>query len=476
MKNRNDKKIFVTNIIKTLSIILLVVCIWLGVLTIKENEFYRLSGVLILIFVDIILYFIMNLWKNWIIQEKCDFEAQEAYVISLLKQKRFKEKVSLHMELLFTSLVLGKYDESQQEMEELQRLDRRLNNMQRLQLQLWHIDYMISVNEMATLKRELENIEKSLAKLNGISDKVKQKKQSDIDLRKYIIEEQWENVLELLKNKAKLQRNMTVYEQISIAYIRGKCYFQLERYKEAFRELRFVTEWGGNTKYVTLANDLMEIVPEKNLYEDVYAEQSIKVKHKIEKEAIFLMISCFCVLLLSWFNYHYSHGNSIEEAYCRRYLCAEDELIIFYQKNIGDYELVILNEDEKIAYCLFKEVAESNYKIIDSFRIDKNVENNKPELMGIGMTESEKEFYQESEIKQELWAVITGFYKQNSIFYQGDWVYVGISFSSMVENITINGTPVSIEEITDINGLSVYLWRVENIDLKTNIRFDYEEQ
>lgn len=474
-KNRNDKKIFVTNMVKMFSIFLLVVCVWIAIITIKENEFYRLPSILIFIFVDSILYCIMNLWKKWIIQEKCDFEAQEAYVISLLKQKRFKEKVSLHMELLFTSLVLGKYDESQQEIEELYRLNNRLNSMQRLQLQLWHIDYMLSVNKMADSKKELENIERFLEKLSGISDKIRQKSQRNINLRKYLAEGKWEEILRLLNNASKIQGNMTVFEQISTAYIRGKCYYWLGRYEEAFLELRFVAEWGGNTKYVTLANDLIEKIPEKNLHEDVYAKQSIKVKYKINKEVIVLILCCFCVLFFAWLNYYCSHGNSIEEAYCRQFLCAEDEITIFYRESIDDYELIILNEDEKVAYCLFKETARSNYIIVDFFRIDKNVGNDQTELMRVDMTESEKEFYQESEIKQELWAVITGFYKKNSIFYQGNLAYVGISFSPMVENVTINGTPVSIKQISDITGTPIYLWSVQNVDLKTNIQVDYAE-
>ena len=53
---------------------------------------------------------------------------------------------------------------------------------------------------------------------------------------------------------------------------------------------------------------------------------------------------------------------------------------------------------------------------------------------------------------------------------------MGISFSPMAENVTINGILVSIEQITDVNDLPVYLWRVENIDLKTNIQVEYKKQ
>lgn len=84
--------------------------------------------------------------------------------------------------------------------------------------------------------------------------------------------------------------------------------------------------------------------------------------------------------------------------------------------------------------------------------------------------------YSETEIEQELWAVITGFYKKNRIFHQEDLAYVGVASSSMVENVTINGKYASIEQITKINDLPVYLWSVENIDLKTNIQVDYAEQ
>lgn len=50
-------------------------------------------------------------------------------------------------------LVLGRYEESWQEIEKLNGVERRLSNMQRLQLRLWHMDYMISVKEQIYLKK-----------------------------------------------------------------------------------------------------------------------------------------------------------------------------------------------------------------------------------------------------------------------------------------------------------------------------------
>ena len=57
-------------------------------------------------------------------------------------------------------LVLGKYEESWQEIEKLNGVERRLSNMQRLQLRLWHMDYMISVKETDLLQKVLKEPQK----------------------------------------------------------------------------------------------------------------------------------------------------------------------------------------------------------------------------------------------------------------------------------------------------------------------------
>lgn len=57
-------------------------------------------------------------------------------------------------------LVLGRYEESWQEIEKVNGLERRLSNMQRLQLRLWHMDYMISVKETDLLQKVLKEPQK----------------------------------------------------------------------------------------------------------------------------------------------------------------------------------------------------------------------------------------------------------------------------------------------------------------------------
>lgn len=465
LKNKNYKIITIADKIRSYSILFLTLCVLTCIFAIKAGEVYRLSFVFILIFADIAIYYIMTFWVKWIILEKCDFQAHEKSILSLLKQKRYKENVILHTELLVASMALGKYDESRQEIDELRQLDSRLKPVQKLDVQLCYIDYMIAVNEMASLNEELENAENALLKLSGKSERIKQKYQRSIRHRQYLIEERWEDVLELLKKTSK--NNMTIYEQVNTAYYRGQCCYHLGRYEEAYHELKFAARYGGNTKYVSLANALIEKIPEKNLYDNKSSVQSKKIIHRIDKSIIFFAFSCLLLILSIGYNRYCSHGNSIEEAYCRRYFYEQDELTIFFQEKIGNNELVILGDGENEAYCLFEET-DSDYKIVELFRYDRNLGKNPVGLIGIELTE-----YQKIVISLEISMVLNAFYKKNNIFNQEDMVYVGICSFPMAEDIVVNGSPVSIEQVIYIDDVAVYLWSVENVDLKTNLQVEY---
>lgn len=465
-KNKNYKIIMIANRIQLYSIIFFAPCVWVGILSMKAGEIYPLSYVFIFIFVDIAVYCLMTCWINRIIRGKCDFLAHEKAILSLLNQKRYKENLSLHIDLLIDSLILGKYDESRQKIDELRQLDSRLKPVQKLNVQLCYIDYMIAINETASLTMKLDNAENALLMLSGKSNRIKQKFQRSIRLRRYLIEELWEDLLELLKKS--YNKDMTIYEQVNTAYYCGECCYHLGRYEEAFSELKFAAEYGGNTKYVTLANELIEKIPEKNLYESKSVGQSKKVKHSIDKTVIIFAISCLLLILSIAFNRYCSRGNSIEEAYCRRYFCSQDELTIIYQNKIDNYELVIICDGVYEAYCLFQE-ADSVYKMVESCRLERK----QTELVGIEMTETEKDIYFGNQASGHIWMILVSFYQQNDIFYQEDIEYVGICFSPLAENVVVNGIPVSVEQVIYIDEVAFYLWSVENVDLKTNLQVEY---
>ena len=143
-----------------------------------------------------------------------------------------------------------------------------------------------------------------------------------------------------------------------------------------------------------------------------------------------------------------------------------------YRENIDPYELVILNDGKELAYCLFEKNSEKKYKVMDSFRIDKDVGNRKTELAGLGMTEEEINFFYDSAVKLEIAEIIMGFYKSNEIFHQGDVECVGVSYAPTVENVMVNGNQLCVERIVETDEVQGYFWRVE-VDLEEDISVEY---
>ncbi|MDE6529849.1 MAG: hypothetical protein K2K96_03645, partial [Lachnospiraceae bacterium] len=328
---------------------------------------------------------------------------------------------------------------------------------------LYYIDYLMAVNVKEPLHTELENAENLLASISVKRDQMKQAYQKGIRLRRYRIEERWEDMLEFLKTDRK--RSQTALEQVINAYYCGWCCYYLGRYEEAFYELKFAAEYGGNSKYVKLANELIEQIPEKNLYENNIAGQSKKVKHRGYTRAVtFLAVSCLLTIILIGANHYFSYGNSIEEAYCKKYFCAQDELVVIYQKEIDNYEMAILYDGEYVAYCLFEET-DNDYKLIKSYRAEFGFlrRSNFPEV------KEGEDFLLGCDIRR----VITWFYKKHDIFYQEDAEYVGICFYPLGETIKIDENLVNIQQLDRviyINDVPVYLWSLENVDIK-NISF-----
>ena len=471
-KSRNPVKLSVINIVKACSLSFLPVLFWIGILLIKERELYLFLNIVAIISVCAFIYCMADIRKEWIILEKCDFEAQETCVGRLLKRKRYKKHAGLHLELLRISIILGKYDQSGQEIEILHRLAGRLNNRQKLRLQLLEIEYVISTDESVPLREEWETVERLLEKSDQLRRKERGKIQRSIRLHEYLREEKWEDILRLLEDTGSLLESETIFEQVCMTYARGKSYYGLGRYGEAYDDLKFVAKWGGNTKYVALANELIDKMPERISYENGHTKETLKLKPRMRQKLILLGISGVTVLLFGMACIYCSYGTNIKEAYCKRVLCDKNKLDILYRENIDPYELVILNDGKELAYCLFEKNSEKKYKVMDSFRIDKDVGNRKTELAGLGMTEEEINFFYDSAVKLEIAEIIMGFYKSNEIFHQGDVECVGVSYVPTVENVMVNGNQLCVERIVETDEVQGYFWRVE-VDLEEDISVEY---
>lgn len=471
-KRKKSKNYYVLSVINLLMIVCIIVfvgcCIAIVNLIGVNYSLNRIVFYLPILFADIAVFLALFFWSVWIRYEQCDICAHAQYIKSCLLKKRYKGNITLHIQWLYDCLVLGKYDECGQEIEELHRLENRLKPLQKLEIQLYYIDYLLAVNETEPLHTELENAENLLASIHFKREQTKQAYQRTIRLQRYKIENRWEDVLELLTTdiKTDIESNRTVWEEAVYAYYRGRSCYCLGRYEEAFCELRFTAEYAGNSKYVKLANELLEQIPENSLYERKYAGKSKKVKHKVYTGAIVIFaVSCLLSAMLIGFNCYCSYGGSIEQAYSKKYLCEQDKVAVIYQKEIDNYEMAIVYDGKYVTYCLF-ELKDSDYKIVNSYRVSYEYlrKGNFPEV-----EEGEKDFFLGCDIR----SVITDFYKKNDIFYGEDAEYVGICFYPLAEHIEIEESIYEIQlldQVTYINDEPVYLWNLENTAIE-NINY-----
>lgn len=191
-------------------------------------------------------------------------------------------------------------------------------------------------------------------------------------------------------------------------------------------------------------------------------------RYKTGGKIILLAMNVFIALLFGVVNYYCSYGESIEDLYRKRYLCADNEPIVFYSEKIGDYEVAVLGEAERTSYCVFQNTKGSDYKFKSISRTDNYSEN---DLFKVNMSENQKESAREFFAIWEIQGVIMGFYKDSDVF-QGERECVGISYSPMVKNVEINGNPIHIERIANANGRQGYFWRIK-VDLEEEISVEY---
>lgn len=232
---------------------------------------------------------------------------------------------------------------------------------------------------------------------------------------------------------------------------------------------------GEDIRYAAAANDMLEIMPGKDQYKEKYTGRSDTLKYRGAGKVILLAVSCFMILLFSVVSYCCSYGDSMEEVYRKRYLCAENEPVILYSEKVGDHEMAILKEGEKTVYGLFRKTSDSYYRAEKFIFAYNRIEDDLYEEYEIEISEEQKEFLQKISIEGEIQGIITEFYKKNKVFHQGDMECVGISYSPMVENVTVNGSSLRIEQIICQDGRTGYLWRIKP-DLEESIRVVYKEK
>lgn len=212
-------------------------------------------------------------WVEWIIDEECDYESYRLFEEKAIKMKKHRNDVGAHLSLLHTYLALGCYDECQKEINELDRLSSQISGRHAIIYGFQKIDYLLETsNSYPDVIKEINQMTETFKKLENISENEKNIIQNGIMAREYLAEEKWEEVIALLKNRD----NKTIYTEVKNSYRLGKCYYLIGEYKQAFPYLLFVSKRGGNTKFVSLANDIIKSMPQNETYDEIQIEKAEK--------------------------------------------------------------------------------------------------------------------------------------------------------------------------------------------------------
>lgn len=430
----------------------------------------NISAVIFLLLFWFFIFEMTCLWCVTITKQQCDWDSYRVYLERSLKRNR--NSVRLHLDLLYTELVLGRYDECQAEIEEINRLENRLSEGQKIVFKQHCIGYLYWTGDRDSGSEKLKEMSEMLQSAEKINENTRKALEENILLYKCLLEDNWEEVV----SRKEKEKDASVYVQVNRAYFLGKAYYQMEDYETAFSHLTFVTAWGGNTKYVSLAKEMLSAIPEKEKYEGISVEKPSNRKSGIYKKLRFCLawIVVFagnCIFMLSGRNIS---ADSVEGAYCKEYrIGGKDRVEVLYQKDFNDYEVAILCDGDKIGYCLCEIIEKESgetYKIIDSIRTDQHTKTGKLEKATLQMRdESEREFYQKSAedifVEMQMWTVLDKLYMKNSSVYPNDFSYTGVSCYPNMEDYVIGGQQVEVEPVVTINGTQFYIWHIEGIDL-----------
>lgn len=130
---------------------------------------------------------IIREWLEWILYKDCDYESYRLYQEKIMKMKRYRNNVGVHLASFNTYLVLGCYDECPKEIDELDRLSSRMSGKQAVTYGLLKVDYLLETsNSYSDLAKEIDQIDEAFHKLKKISKNEKVTIQKGIMTRTYL--------------------------------------------------------------------------------------------------------------------------------------------------------------------------------------------------------------------------------------------------------------------------------------------------
>lgn len=448
------------------AVIMPVVCIYYLI----SNNIIRLGlNIFMLIAISYCIIKLLGEWISWQVNMQCEFTEYLNMLQKMTKTMLYKNDAKIHLALLKAYLIMGMYDEASTKLNDFEKYDFKLSDLQKMILQILHISYLRQTHSSSFS----EELDKGFAVLGNVNSKDNERFQKSLLLQKHLQEEKWEDIIKI-QQETIVQSTL---EQVESAYLLGLCYFNLGVAKEADRELEFVVKYGGDTKYVSLANRMLGKTSANNKDE----KRLIKNNNKKKRVLKYVFIGIMCIVLFILINFFKRYGNSISEVYCKEYyIIREDDIQIIYEQEIDNYELVILSDGNNIAYGLYeKDVTntENCYSLYYSYRVSikKLISNYLNSITAIDKWTESENTKLEFLAQQEIWELIKDFYKKiykKGVFDETTSYCVGISFNEYVKDIEISNQVVDIQDFIEIDEDQAFIWSIRDVNLKTIDFFD----
>lgn len=399
--------------------------------------------------------------------EECDFKSYQEFLEMMSKIKAVKKNIRFCVTMLEVCLVLGDYDKFKEYYEQITCRKIHMSEKRKIYFQVQYLEYLACTNA-PVLKSELKKSRNRMNEERKSSKRVRDKFEYIISLQERIAEQEWKEAVDLLKK----MRVKTTFECVMKSYGLGKCYYHLGEETKSTNELLRVIKFGGNTKYVELAKDILKKMNQL----DSYSEATLF--HQKKKMHIFpIVIVIFMSILTALLNATDYIGTSKEEIY-KRMLCINEpqEMIIIYREEIEKYELNIIYAEDKVSYCLFKKSINVNnkkttYRLIDFLQV--NINDMKTEnFSNIALDETDSRFTKRAAAEQHISSIIEAFYKKNEIFLDPSFSIVGVYGDNVIGHGAIKNSPISIDKVMDIDGFTLFVWRCNVLDLEKTTYFD----
>lgn len=437
-----------------------------GIVQSYNDIVYKLIFLAMSFILVIIMWTGCKIWRAWEIFGRCNLES-ERLLAETLRGKGIRI-IKIKVSLLSLYIPLGYEEKSKKIINELNDVYSEMPEDLKLKFRIIKLCFHIDVDGYEESREQIKDLIPEITDLDKSNNDY-----ITVMFAYYYSDKDWNKALEVLENT----KIKNVYDQVRISYLQGLCYFQLKEYQQSFYYFEISKRFGGNTKYVSLAQNMIDQLPvetkrEKNTYKRVsyYFLQ------------VYKMIACvigFCCVIGVFvsLNESFSYGNNVQEIYAKRHLTSESEVDILYQGKVADYEIIIVNCKKYLNYTFFQKVdgnGKDSYKMIYQARMNKEQRKApfyKPYLSDLLSRIYGKDFFEnKDETYNQMYIanILSGLYRKK-IFDKKDMTYIGAAFDKSTSNITIEGKPLKIKKEIQNGEETIYIWEISDINAKDAI-------